>query len=533
MIFPSDLRLIEDARLFLKTQKYIQQNTGTGADESRKAILQERGKQNTIRRTGLQTLSADLFSKAPIYLNGSKLESVNYGEPRNRFHKSAQELISFAFPNLRMLKGAYDEALVTKTLLDPDDLLTSGQQPLSEAEQEILTYVQRNQTKGERTSVEEMVREFGKRSYGWYPMAVITLISRLFRMGKIEIRNTDLLDAKGALELLLKPNQHGGLRVRLQEQFDATKVNALKRFHQELFDRQNEGTDARSVGQITIDALVGEARELDVLLDQSGRYAFLEALRPATEKIRKLATRDYAHLLNNLAEFEDDLLEAKENILDSIKSFMHGPQRTAYDDAIAFLKEEEANFQDLPTDEIQPLKDLATASTPFRGNTVPAAKAAVTKLRTLIDALLCGERTSAAEVLYDHEERLKSLPDFSNLSPAEQRLVLVNSAEARSAIASARFVSTIRDRVNRYRTQDYPAQLAHAAKLAAPAPAPAPSGGGEPKPGPKATVYIPSSSLRAKCGLPFIASDPDLDQWLSSLRKSALEELSKGNRISL
>ncbi len=63
------------------------------------------------------------------------------------------------------------------------------------------------------------------------------------------------------------------------------------------------------------------------------------------------------------------------------------------------------------------------------------------------------------------------------------------------------------------------AQLAHAAKLAAPAP--------------KAMVYIPASSLRAKCGLPFIASEPDLDQWLSSLRKSALEELGKGNRISL
>jgi len=290
MIFPSDLRLLEDVRLFLKTQKYIQQNTGTGADESRKAILAERGRQNGIRRSSLQTLSSDLFTKAPIYLNGSRLESVSYGDPRNRFHKAAQELIAFAFPHLRMLKGAYDEALVTKTLLEADDLLTGGQQTLSEAEQEILTYVQRNQNLGERTSVEEMVRQFGKRPYGWYPLAVITLIGRLFRMGKIELRNAEPLDAKTALQLLLKPNQHGALRVRLQEQFDATKVNALKRFHQDLFDRQNEGTDARSAGQITIEALVGEARDLDSLLDRTGRYAFLEALRPVAEKVRKLST---------------------------------------------------------------------------------------------------------------------------------------------------------------------------------------------------------------------------------------------------
>jgi hypothetical protein len=51
-------------------------------------------------------------------------------------------------------------------------------------------------------------------------------------------------------------------------------------------------------------------------------------------------------------------------------------------------------------------------------------------------------------------------------------------------------------------------------------------------PAPQATGYIPASSLRAKCG-PFIASEPDLDPWLSSLRKSALEELAKCNRISL
>jgi len=87
--------------------------------------------------------------------------------------------------------------------------------------------------------------------------------------------------------------------------------------------------------------------------------------------------------------------------------------------------------------------------------------------------------------------------------------------------------------VSRYRSQDYPAQLALASKLATPAPTPSPTGSGDPRPAPKATTYVPASALRAKCGLPFIASEQDLDQWLSSLRQSALDELQKGNRISL
>ena len=166
LVLPSNYLLLEEARLFLKTQKYVQQNTGTNTDPSRKVILDERLKQNGTRRSTLQTLCSEMFTNAPIYLNGSKIESLSSADPRTRFHKMAQELVAFAFPNLRMLKGAYDENVLRKTLLDPDDLLMGGQQTLSESEQEMMTYVQRNQDEGERTSVEEMIRQFGRRPYG-------------------------------------------------------------------------------------------------------------------------------------------------------------------------------------------------------------------------------------------------------------------------------------------------------------------------------------------------------------------------------
>jgi hypothetical protein len=532
LVLPANFRLIDEARHFLKTQKFIQQNTGGSLDENRRAILIERSQQNSRRRTALQELCSDLFSRSPIYLNGSKLESINYGDPRSRFHKAGQELISFAFPSLRMLKGSYDEAVLSKALLDPDDLLTSGQMPVSEAEQEILTYVQRNQNQGERTSVEEMVRQFGRRPYGWYPIAVCTHIGRLFRMGKIELRTSELLDARSALEHLKNSRQHGSLRVRLQEQFDATKVNALKRFHQDFFDRPNDGTDARSVGQLTCEALVGEARDVGGVLDQVARYSFLEKLRPVSEQLTTLSGKDYAYLLNHLADFEASLLDAKEDLLDPIKSFMHGPQRKAYDEALSFLREEEANFPELPASEVQPLRDLAAADAPYRGHSVPAAKAAVEKLKAAISALLTTERQSATVTIDEHEAKLRALPDFAKLDAPAVTRVLEKSTDAHTAIPSARFVTAIRDRLNRYRAQDYPEQLALLSQLAAP-PSPTPQPGDSPKPEPPRQTYVPAGSLRAKCDLPFIGSEADLDLWLTALRSAAAEELKKGNRISL
>jgi hypothetical protein len=532
LVLASDYQLMEEARLYLKTEKYAQQNTGNNTDPSRKVILDERRKQNGVRRSNLQALCSELFVKASAYLNGSKIEGSYYSDPRTRFHKIAQELVTFAFPNLRMLKGSYDENLLHSTLLDPNDLLAGGQQPLSESEQEILTYVQRNQDQGERTSVEEMIRQFGRRPYGWYPLAVVTLIGRLFRMGKIELRATATLDGKAALDHLQNSRLHGAVRVRLQEQFDATKINALKRFHQDLFDRTNDGTDARSVGQCTLTQLAVESRLLKDLLLQSDRYPFLESLRSIEDHIAKLAERDYTYLLNHLTDFEDILLTAKEDFLDPIKVFMNGPQKVAFDEALAFLREEEANFNDLSPEEVQPLRDLAMTATPYRGNTLPAAKAAVTKLRIAITGILNHERESAASVLDEHEQRLMDLPDFAKLDPPAKALVLAKSTEARAAITTARFVTTIRDRVNRYRSTDYPAQLELAASLAAPPPAPTVSGE-KPAPVPAAPTYVPATSLRTKCKLPYLSTEQEIDEWLAALRESAVTEINQGKRLSL
>ncbi len=221
-----------------------------------------------------------------------------------------------SFPNLRMLKGNYDDSVLSKALLDPDDLLTGGVLAPSEPEQEILSYITLNQNNGDRSSVEEIIKHFGRRPYGWYPLAVQYLLARLFRMGKVEIRAAEVLDARGVLTNLRNSRQWGAMRVRLQEQFDATKVTALKAFHLSFFDKPNPGNDARAVGQGTADAFAAEARELNPLVDQVTRYPFLTSLKPVADQIEaELSQKDYTYLLTRLSEFEADLGAAKEDLI--------------------------------------------------------------------------------------------------------------------------------------------------------------------------------------------------------------------------
>jgi hypothetical protein len=529
-VLPGDVRMIDEARLFLKTHKYILQNTGGSVDETRRAILTQRGQQNSTRRTGLQTLCAELMSKAPLYLNGSRLNDIGEGDPRNRFAKGCQALISFAYPDLRMLKGGYDDTTLSQAFLDPSDLLSGLGQPLSEAENEVLAYVLHNQGNGERTSVAEMIRHFGRRPCGWYPMAVLTLVARLFRMGKVELRTTDLLDARSALEALKNSRQHGSVRVRMQEQFDAAKVAALKRFHQDFFDTLNDATDPRSVAELTAEALVREARDLQLLLDQAGSYPFLDKLQPLHARMESLAEKGYSHLLSHLSEFGDELLDAKEDLLAPVKAFMRGPQRRTYDEVLAYFREEAANFSEVATEELDPLRVLSLSNSPFRGTVLPDAKAAVTRLRGQIQGRLDQERQRGLTVLNEHEAKLQGLPESARLSDSQRTQVLQKTQQARAEIESTRFISAIRDRLIRYTAQDYPGQLSLANRLALPVEIRDAPGGtraaGEPR-------YISAADLRVDCGLAYIAKEADLKLWLDALREAALAEISQGNRISL
>lgn len=533
VVLPADTRLNDMARLYLKTQKYVQMRSGEG-DVNRKAVLELRSQQNSTRRNEMQVLATEYLTKAPLYLNGKRLDTVGEGEPRNRFSKACQEVIAYGYSNLRMLKGTYDESTLQKALLDPNDLLV-GIEVVSEAEQEVLTYVSRNQGNGERTALDEIVRVFAKRPYGWYPLAVLTQVARLFRTGKVELRGPELLDARGAFERLKNSRMHASVRVRMQEVVDQAKVEALKRFHQSFFDRANLGTDARSVGQSTAEAFGAEARGLGVLVDQVARYAFLAPLRPVAERLSTLAEKEHVYLINQLGEYEDELLTSKEDLLDPVKAFMHGAQRLAYDEAITFLNAEEANFAELPAAEVQPLRDLVASPHPYRGNVVPNAKAAVTRLKVLLSDLLTAERAAAGTTITEHEDRIKRTDEFAALDAAQREQVLGASTAARTAIGADRFVSGIRNRLQRYVTREYPDQLALVARLAAPAPPEPPVGPGPTPqpPRPPVVKFTRAAELKPKCKLSYIATEADLDEWLDALRDAARTELNAGRRISL
>ncbi len=385
-VLPSKERLLEQIRSQLKTDIYIRHNSGS-EDEALNAILSIRAKQNGTRRQELTRLAEDQLRTAVLVVNGQTL-SVGEGDPRNRFSKAYQELIRSAFPKLKMIRGSFSEATVALVVRDQDDLLDGLAVQLSEAEQEVLVEVERQQKLGERLSAEDLVRKFEAKPYGWSNWATLTFIARLYRLGKLELREKELLSSVEVIEALTNSRKLGGVSVRKQEQFDTSTVNALKRFHQELFNGQSVGTDARSTCEAFRMAMAEESQDLREIAAQAASYPFLAAVKPWAEQAEAMAKKDDGYLLNQLGTFKDSWLDAEEDLLTPLKQFLKGNQKSVYDQVKAFEARYGDDLADLPADLVAPMRTLLASDRPYAGGLIPQASNAMTELQQQLEQRL-------------------------------------------------------------------------------------------------------------------------------------------------
>jgi hypothetical protein len=520
-ILPAKDRLLDQIRSHLKTDLYIRQNSGS-EDEALNAILVVRAKQNSARRQEITRQAEELLRTAALVVNGQTL-SVGEGDPKTRFAKAYQELIRSAFPKLKMIRGIFNEATVAQVVKEQDDLLAGSAIQLSEAEQEVLVDVERQQKLGEHLSAEDLVRKFEARPYGWSNWATLTFIARLYRLAKLELREKELLSSVEVIEALTNSRKLGGVSVRKQDQFDTSTVNALKRFHLELFNGQSVGTDARSTCEAFRMAMAEEAQDLREIAAQVANYPFLAAVKPWAEQAEAMAKKDDGYLLNQLGTFKDSWLDAEEDLITPLKQFLNGNQKTVYDQVREFELRNGDEFADLPAEQVTPLRSLLASDRPYAGGLIPQANNAMTELQKQLGERLAQAKAKALQEISEQEARLKTDAAFQALNDEQQEQVFATTVQAKADVQAATKPGTALLRLNRYRSDEVPKQLQRMAALAAPADAVAPA----------PITVVAASALKVNCPLSQITNSAELQQWLEALRVAAQAELDQDHRISL
>ena len=528
LVLASNATFMRDVRMYIKTAKYEMQNRGSGTRPQVARILQEKSMQNVTRKKNLILMANKALGESKVYLNGGKLEMTTSNDGKTKVINAFQKLVAVVYPNLRMLKGvAFSEDTVKNTVhTAPDALFTDDDTTMSEAEGEILSEILKRKKRSDRTTLNDLKNTFIKKPYGWYPNAIWTITAKLYKRGKIEAKqDSNLLENDSFLNALLNSSFHGNTILDPQATFDATAVKKLKEVFKDAFDVSCPLREAKDVAVAFKDKLVQMRIDVDQLLARKQSYPFLKSLEPFSEKLDRWSKKEYSYFITSVSEFEDALLDSKEDLLSPIQRFMNGEQRNIYDDVKTLLEGNTANFDYIQSDELDTLKTLIASNTPYKGSGVQLAKAAKDALSNKVLQLIEVEKKAFVKAVDEYIEDITKRPAFKNLDTSQQENVVSALSFKKSAISNERFIANIRQSKQQL-SEIYTDALNLMANLAAPKKE-------EGKVAEPIAKYIRRSQIHIDYDKNELVSEADVNDYVEALREAFLKRINENIKINL
>lgn len=533
VVLQPDVRFIRDLTLFKQTDKFIRQARAGSQQPGRDRIVAEKGDQNSRRYKDLELRLRKLMAEARMFVRGDELD-IGGEEPQDRIVKGFQGLVDKVYVNLPMLRGVtYAEADILKAATPESGLFGNNGEGLTEAEQDVLNYVQSQARNGVKVSVKYLTERFGGKPYGWPTTAILCLAASLSGKGKLEARSDGSVLERAELAKVLN-NSHALANILLtpQTEFTSAQIRKAKELYKELFDLPSDGTDARTIGAEWLESTRTLSEDLGKMLAQKAQYPFVVALEPLATKIAAMVGKPATWYITEPAAQEDDLLDAKEEALDKIRSFMGGAQREIYDDAREFLRDQEANISYVDATAGEALARVLADPACYKGTAIQSLKSDLYGLKDRVELTVLEERKAVISAVEDCAAKVTQTPEFQALSADDQAHIKRNIDSHKSGLDSVKMIPILRDRANGAKLDLLPRILAEVERLSRPAAPvqPNPGMGEAPAPAPQPT-YVNASEIKVGFAKPYLTEEADVEQYVQEMKKTLLEQIRAGKKV--
>ncbi|WP_027259561.1 BREX system P-loop protein BrxC [Leisingera aquimarina] len=529
-----DANFVRDLILFKQTDKFIRQSRSGSPQPGRDRIVAEKGEQNGRRAKDLEMRLRKLMGSARLFVRGDELE-IGGEDAQERISKAFQSLVDKVYTNLPMLRGAsFTEADINKHVQAENNLFGDEGTGLTEPEQDVLSFINAQARNGVKVSVKYLADRFTSKPYGWPVTAVLCLAGSLVAKGKIEARVDSAIKEGLDLAKALN-NSHALTNILLtpQTEFSAADIRRAKELYQELFAHPSSGTDARSLGAEWAKSIDTLEAEVDGLVRQSHRYPFLTALEPFHELLRGMKGKPANWYISDAPKREDDLLNAKEDILDKVKSFMGGAQKGIYDDARDMLASQSANIDYVDPDAGAKLRAALEDPGCFKGSSIQNLKSDLFDLKNKVELKVLEERKAVIAEVEDVSAKIAQMPDFQALDPDKQARITTRIESHKAGLDTVTLIPVLRDRANGARTNLLSDVVTELDRLARPTPAPEPQPGmsDRPAPAPQPPTTVLASQLKVTAPKTLLTDEADVDQYLEEMKKTLLAEIRAGKKV--
>ena len=381
-----------DLRLLIKTDKYTKRKQTTSLSAIEEQILRSKAALNREREKELVQRIQGAVGKAGLIINAADVTASSQ-DALGRVTEGFQELISRTYTQLKLLGGVtYSEQQVAgaanpeSSLFDADALLK-----INPPAEEVMSFIVRKEDLGEQVTMKTIVDAFQAKPYGWDLASIEVIVASLIGISKVTLTvDGNVLKRSEVAAALRNTQKHSHEIVAPQKTFDERKVSNFRKFCTDFFDEGSAPKDPLELARHGADKLKGKLDELKATVSGS-KYPFVEQLSGAIGLLEQAVGKSDDWYLNDF-NLGDELLEAKENLIDPIQSFLNGAQRSIYDEASTLLTSHSSNLSYLPSGSDETVKNALADPNAFRGNKMAQLKQAVDDLRSQIDSIVARNR---------------------------------------------------------------------------------------------------------------------------------------------
>ncbi len=519
-----DKRLLADLRLLLKTEKYTKQRTNSGATPSMQAILQSKQMLNADREKELIERLRQAVGKAQLIINAAEIPSSSQ-DAVTRVSDGFQELVNRTYTNLSLLGGkVYPEQQVAGAVQRDPGLFSAGDlSALTSPGTEMEPWIISQTTLGEQVTVKKIVDRFESKPYGWDLGSIEVVLGWLVGSSKVALT----VDANPVVRtevaaLIRNTGKQHHTVVAPQKAYDATKVAAFKTFCIEFFDDGAVPSDPTELARFGKDKLAAKRDELNALVSTS-RYPFVSQLSAVVTLLDEVVGRPIDWYLDDF-DRADELNEAKEDLIDPIKSFVNGQQAKIFDEAQSLLNSNTGNLGYLPAGSADPVEGLLADPDAFRGNKMNQLKSAADSLRGKIDEVVSSKRSEVTAAIEKRKAEVIASDYYANAVPEAQQSAISSIDQTLARLIGESQIALVLQSGSSFEQDDYPRLLGRLAESQQGA-------GANGAPPAKQMVSIKSIQVVGASGI--LASEPDVDGYLAALRTALVETLNDGKQITI
>ncbi|WP_341258299.1 BREX system P-loop protein BrxC [Gordonia malaquae] len=529
-------RVLADLRLQLKTEKYVKRAQGSSRTPIETRILGEKSTQNSDREKEIIERLRTAVGSATLIHNAGVLD-VSASEPQARVFEGFTKVIAATYTNLGMLGGhTYSEHSLSGLVHPDDGIVDASGHLLDVPAEDLLGHLVMRGKRHEMVTMKQLVDRYAAKPFGWDLWSIAAVVAHLAGQSKIEFQvNGKVLARTEIVGALKNTQQYAKLIVAPQRVYDQKVVNRFRKFVMAFTDDGDVTKDAAELGRVGKGLLEAKLAELAALRSGAAAYPFIGKLDEPIAILTALTAHPQAWFVEQFTD-ADELLDAKEDVIDPIKTFLNGSQRTIYDGARDFVASNATNIGYLAASASDGIDAGLRDEQIFRGNRTTLLGNAVASLRAQLDEVIAAERATATAKIDDYWSQVPLSTSFVSASDAARQSVTERADRIATQVERETQIPAIRHLATQFADTVYPAILDELETSHLPAPAPVPGDNKRdvppaPVPPVKQTVSIKKIALPGTGVV--LETEAHVDSYLADLRITLLETIADNKRITL